>query len=31
MIAGILSGVATCFGPIAVGLIIFLLVIAFFR
>ncbi len=31
MIAGILSGVATCFGPIAVGLIIVLLVIAFFR
>lgn len=31
MFAGILSGLTTCFGPIALGLLIFLLVIAFLR
>ncbi len=31
MFAGILSGLAACLGPIAVGLTIFLLVIAFSR
>jgi len=31
MFAGILSGVATCLGPVALGLILFLLVITFFR
>ena len=31
MFAGILSGVATCLGPIALGLIICLLVVAFIR
>lgn len=31
MIAAILSGVTTCLGPIALGLIIFLLIVVFFR
>lgn len=31
MFAGIISGAATCLGPVALGLIIFLLVIAILR
>jgi hypothetical protein len=31
MFAGILSGIAICLGPLALGLIIFLLVITFTR
>ena len=31
MLAGIFSGVATCLGPVALGLFIFLMVAAFFR
>ncbi len=31
MVAGILSGVITCLGPIALGLIVFLLTTTLFR